>query len=106
MSEDKLADLTTAEKKRLEKILDERVRPLLRRHDGDVDLIRFTDGELFVRLLGPCSGCPSADLTAEEIVAPPILEGIRAVSRVTLEQGASDYLFQAAKEILAVRRSK
>ncbi|MFR3992960.1 MAG: NifU family protein [Angelakisella sp.] len=55
---------------RIEQVLDEKVRPALRTHDGDIKVVRVEDGVLYFRMLGQCSNCPSAVVTAEELVAP------------------------------------
>ena len=45
---------------RIEQVLDEKVRPALRTHDGDIKVVRVEDGVLYFRMLGQCSNCPSA----------------------------------------------
>ena len=51
--------------KKIEAVIEERVRPSLLDHEGDVEVLSFEDGVCRVRLLGACSGCPSAQLTTE-----------------------------------------
>ena len=53
----------TEDLKRIETVLDEKVRPALRAHGGDITADRLENGVLYVKLLGQCAGCPSADLT-------------------------------------------
>ena len=53
----------------IEKVLDERVRPSLAQHGGDIQIEKLEDNMLHVRMHGQCSGCPSADLTWEERVS-------------------------------------
>ena len=55
--------------KRIETLLDEKVRPALRAHGGEIAVDRLEDGVLYVKLLGQCAGCPSADLTNETLMA-------------------------------------
>ncbi len=50
---------------RIEQVLDEKVRPALRTHDGDIKVVRVEDGVLYFRMLGQCSNCPSAVVTAK-----------------------------------------
>lgn len=49
---------------RIEELL-EAVRPALARHGGNVEFVDFSkdSGQLQVRLVGTCKGCPMADLT-------------------------------------------
>lgn len=54
--------------KRIEAVLDEKVRPTMRAHGGEIQIDRLENGVLYVKLLGQCAGCPSADLTTENLV--------------------------------------
>jgi Fe-S cluster biogenesis protein NfuA/nitrite reductase/ring-hydroxylating ferredoxin subunit len=62
----------------------EEVRPYLRSHGGDVELLGIEGGVVRVRLQGSCDGCPSSaatlKLAIEEALqkAAPDLEGIEA----------------------------
>ena len=56
------------ELKRIEAVLDEKVRPSLRAHGGELEIDRLEDGVLSIKLLGQCAGCPSADLTNETLI--------------------------------------
>ena len=67
---------------RVQKALDA-VRPYLGSHGGDVELLAVTDeGEVRLRLLGSCDGCPS--------------------SSVTLELAVRDAIESAAPEVVAI----
>lgn len=66
---------------RIEQVLDEKVRPALRTHDGDIKVVRVEDGVLYFRMLGQCSNCPSAVVTAEELVAPLFWRRYRSCGR-------------------------
>ena len=49
---------------RIEKVLDEQIRPRLQMDGGDIKLVDFTaDGIAKVTLTGGCAGCPMAGLT-------------------------------------------
>ena len=41
----------------------EDIRPALRADGGDVSLIRVEGNDVYVRLVGACSTCPSATMT-------------------------------------------
>ena len=47
----------------IEAVLDEHVRPLLRTHGGEMEIIEVEDGVVRFKLKGKCAGCPAADLT-------------------------------------------
>jgi|SRR5579859_3019581 len=61
--------------------LDE-VRPYLKSHSGNVELLRVEDGVAYLRLQGSCHGCPSSSMTLklaiEEAIykAAPDLDGL------------------------------
>jgi Fe-S cluster biogenesis protein NfuA len=49
---------------RIERVLDERVRPDLRADGGDIKVVGIDDDNIVqVRLLGACQGCASAIVT-------------------------------------------
>lgn len=50
---------------KVEKVLQEEIRPLIRRHDGDVELLGLDEetGIVTVRLSGTCVGCPLSQIT-------------------------------------------
>ena len=54
---------------RIDEVLEKKVRPALLSHEGDVQIVEYADGVLKIRLTGHCSGCPSARLTTEELIA-------------------------------------
>ena len=41
----------------------EKIRPMLQRDGGDVELVDVKDGIVTVRLKGACHGCPMAQMT-------------------------------------------
>ncbi len=49
-------------------ILSRKVRPYLQQHGGDVAIKEIKDGNIWVTFKGSCKTCPSAKLTAEDIV--------------------------------------
>ena len=59
----------------IEQVLDQRVRPYLLGHGGQVEVVSLEDGILRVRLLGHCSGCPSATITTEQIIQEEVVPG-------------------------------
>lgn len=87
----------------LQKVLDERIRPVLYEHGGDIRILEVADGVLRFRLSGQCSGCPSAAVTAEELVAKEIREALPQIRSVVLDTGVSDELIDMARGILKKR---
>lgn len=87
----------------LEAVLDEYVRPLLRTHGGDMEVISVEDGVMRFKLLGKCSGCPAADLTTEELVKSEVVEHCPSIQQVILVQETSQELIDQARAILRMR---
>ncbi len=63
-----------------------RIRPILQRDGGDIELVDVTDDKVVqVRLQGHCAGCPGARMTLTHVVgqilaeACPDLQGVEAV---------------------------
>ena len=68
----------------IEKALNE-IRPMLARHLGNIELVKFEEGTVYVRLLGTCHGCPLSQLTlkagVEELLKSRV-EGVTSVEAV------------------------
>ena len=87
--------------KRIEAVLDEKVRPTLRSHGGEIEVDRLEDKVLYVKLLGQCAGCPSADLTNETLVEAELVQALpELVEKVAVIQTVSDELWEQAKRLL------
>ena len=87
--------------KRMEAVLDEKVRPALRAHGGEIEIDRLENRVLYVKLLGQCAGCPSADLTNETLVEAELVQALpELVKKVSVIQTVSDELWEQAKRLL------
>jgi Fe-S cluster biogenesis protein NfuA len=49
-------------KEQVQSVLD-KIRPVLQRDGGDVELVDVKDGVVSVRLTGACKGCPMSQMT-------------------------------------------
>ncbi len=87
-------------REQIEQVLAAQVRPYLHGHGGEVEVVSLEDGVLRVRLLGQCSGCPSATITTEQIIAEAVCAAVPAVEQVVLIQEVSQDLLDQAKAIL------
>lgn len=84
----------------IEQVLDEKVRPQLALHGGDIQSLSCEDGVYRFRLLGQCSGCPSAYLTTESLIQETLLQAVPKLKQVVLVQLVSDDLLDQARAIL------
>jgi Fe-S cluster biogenesis protein NfuA len=63
----------------------ESVRPYLRSHGGNVELLEVSDGVVRLRLHGSCHGCPSSAVTMRQTVEEAICARAPEVSAVEVE---------------------
>ncbi len=69
----KLDNLTNIQKIRLiEETLDREVKPALNKDGGDIELVDFNNGIVYVKLHGTCSNCASSQLTLKNYVETKI----------------------------------
>lgn len=53
----------------------EAIRPAIRSDGGDLELVAVAaDGQVQIRLLGACVGCPSADATLHHFIERALVE--------------------------------
>lgn len=88
-------------RQKVEQVLDEKVRPLLRGHGGEVRLLECSGGVVSIELLGACSGCPSADLSTKGFIEDTLRAALPEVERVELDSGVSQELLDMARSILS-----
>ena len=65
-------------------VLREKIRPLLTKHGGDVELVDLDQetGTVTVKLLGMCADCPSSPLTLRAGVERILQENIPGIKQV------------------------
>jgi len=75
--------LTTVQKiKKIEQVLAEEVRPILKRDGGDVELVDLVENKAVVRLMGMCRGCHASGLTLEGLVQDKLREMVAPLLEV------------------------
>jgi Fe-S cluster biogenesis protein NfuA len=72
--------------RRVEGALEE-VRPYLRSHGGEVELLAVRDGVVRLRLRGSCSGCPASRTTLELAVDEAVRRAAPEVEAIEAEDG-------------------
>ena len=60
----------------------EKIRPLLQRDGGDIELVEVTDGIVKVRLTGACKGCPMSQMTLKQGVERMLLKEVPGFKEV------------------------
>lgn len=87
----------------IEQVLDARVRPRLALHGGAIRSLACEDGVYRFQLLGACSACPAAGLTAESLVRDELLQAVPGLRDVELSRQVSGQLLDQARAILSRR---
>ena len=87
--------------KRIEAVLDEKVRPEMASHGGGITVDHLENKVLYVKLQGQCAGCPSSDITTENLVEAELVKAVPdLVEKVVVVQTVSDELWDMAKRLL------
>lgn len=68
--------------KRVEKQLNDYIRPMIRKDGGDLELIDIKDATVYVELKGSCAGCASATQTLKYLVERTLKEQVDERIRV------------------------
>jgi len=61
----------------------EKIRPFLIRDGGDIEFVKYENGEVFVKMVGACAGCSLIDTTLQDGVANLLMEEVPGVVKVT-----------------------
>jgi len=93
--------MKTQSEKDIEAALDERVRPLLWAHNGDVELAGIEEGRTVrLRLLGACAACMGAERTVNDVIVASLREACPAAGEILVETGVSRELVDEALRFL------
>jgi len=84
----------------VEQVLNEKVRPGLRKHGGDVQVVGFENGCLKIRMQGQCKNCPSAMVESEQMLEEHLRPEFPQIKRCVLLTGVSDDLIAQARAML------
>jgi len=60
----------------------EKIRPLLQRDGGDIELVEVSDGVVKVRLTGACKGCPMSQMTLKQGVEKMLMQEVPGLKEV------------------------
>lgn len=80
----------------IQKLIDEEIRPSLRLHKGDLELIDVDNNKVFIRFIGGCQGCSAANQTLkvgiERLVKEKFPEITEVIDLTRHEEGKNPYL--------------
>lgn len=69
----------------------EAVRPYLKSHGGDCELIAVTDGIVRLRLHGSCGSCPSSSVTLKNAVEEALYQAAPDIKEIVSESVPADH---------------
>ena len=69
-------------REKVEKVLEEKIKPVLQRDGGDIEFIKFEDGIVYVQMHGACAGCTMLDATLKDGVEQILIEEVPGVLEV------------------------
>lgn len=68
------------EKRIIEEI--DKLRPFLQNDGGNIEFIKYEDGNVYVKLTGACAGCSLIDVTLKEGIEEILISEIPEVKQV------------------------
>lgn len=87
--------------KDVKRVILEDITPIIADHGGIINIKSIKNGVVTVTLSGKCSGCPSAQITTEEIIKKKLIEKLgKRIVDVSLYSEVSDELWNFVKKIL------
>lgn len=81
-------------------MIEERVRPSLLAHGGDIYIKEIKGKDVGLVFQGACKTCPAAQLTLEEVIEKALREEIADVGRVYLINETDQELIDFAKKLM------
>ena len=86
---------------KLQQVIAAKIRPLLQRYGGDLELLEVSAAGLVkVRLVGACATCPGAQQTLSELVEAALKEACPEVNGVVAVTQVNQRLIDEALAIL------
>ena len=67
---------------KLQRLLDEKVNPMVAQHGGQIHLVDYVSKTAFIRMSGGCQGCSSSKLTLKQGVEKAIFEAYPRIKQV------------------------
>ncbi len=91
----------------IDAVLNIMVRPKLAEDGGNLELSYLDEeGVLWIRMLGGCAGCPSADETVKNLVEHEVVSRIPEIKAVEIDDGLDYDFIQNALNTMLTNRTK
>lgn len=91
----------------IQAVLNVMVRPKLAEDGGDLEVTYLDEeGVLWVRMMGGCAGCPSADETVKGLVEKELVCRIPQVKSLEIDDGLDYDFIQEALDTMLTKRTQ
>ena len=67
---------------KIQKVIDERINPMVAGHGGQIHLVDYANKTAFIRMSGGCQGCSSSKLTLQQGVERELFAALPRIQRV------------------------
>ncbi|WP_059027040.1 NifU family protein [Gabonibacter massiliensis] len=86
---------------RVEQVISRYIRPLLRKHGGDIMVREIWGRDICISLLGTCHHCPAAQMTIEQTVRVILSRELEEkIGKILLINETDSELLDLAKQLL------
>lgn len=90
-------------KEKINKVINSKVRPYLKSHGGDLEIVSIEDKIVKMKFLGQCKNCISAESTAENIIKTTLKEEIPDLEKVIVDNYTNPEILDIARKLLRKR---
>ena len=94
----------TKKEEQIQKILEEKVNPILGEHYGGAVLTAYEEGVVWVKFTGACFGCPSSQETLENIVRSVLMNEMPEIADVCMDNTTDSELLDFARQMLSGKK--
>ncbi|MCI2061572.1 MAG: NifU family protein [Eubacteriaceae bacterium] len=84
----------------IEVVLQEKVKPHLQGHGGDVHVLEINGNDVEIELTGACAGCVMADTETLPFIEGELKKAFPEIGAVTIGQHTDEELLDFARKIL------
>lgn len=81
----------------------EKVRPFLKKHDGDAELISIENGVVNLNLHGSCNGCPSSSQSLISAIEEAIYEAAPDIAQIKMQSAETEPAKNAAVNFVQIK---
>ena len=69
-------------RQKIQKVIDEKINPMVAQHGGRIDLVDYANKTAFIKMSGGCQGCSSSKLTLQQGVERELFAAIPRIQRI------------------------